>query len=170
MNFRAATLLVLLLPLVADAAPDPVGDFVKDTFKLPVVAQSMVVTGEVAQVCASVLGRPYPRRSLRYWSDGHQSLWVLSAQGKHGLILSGFVVAKGRIVEGRVLADREQRGRPIREQRYLRQFIGAGLQHEKRLDKTVHAITGATISSTAMERMALLALRLTAMQKDAPPP
>jgi hypothetical protein len=165
---RAIVVAAFFLPLIAVARESPVSTFINAQFKGPVAMRSAAVTGEVARVCADVLKHPYPRKTVQYWGESAKRIWVLSARGKHGLITAGFVVEGGRISVSRVLADREQRGRPIRSDRFLRQFKGTGLRDGNKLDRRIDGITGATISSTAMTKMALLALRLDALHRGAP--
>lgn len=148
------------------AGEDPVAGFIGAQFEAPVAASSLAVTGEVSRLCAKVLGRAYPHGLIQHCGDTEKTVWILSAQGKHGLITAGFIVTAGRIRETSVLADREQRGRPIHTRRFLRQFEGVGLRDNTRLDQRIDGITGATISSKAMEKMALLALRLDALCRD----
>ena len=157
-------LFVLMLDVVA--AEDAVSVFLKTQFKDPLPPKSVATTGEVGRVCAEVLGRPYSHRDIRYWGDSEKRVWVLAAHGKHGLITAGVVVESGRILKVSVLTDREQRGRPIRSRRFLRQFKGIGLRRSGKLDRGIDAITGATISSTAMRKIALLALRLDGMRRS----
>ena len=167
----AALVAGLAFPVLSvPAAPDPVDVFVAEQFEQPVTGQELSVTGDVARVCRTVLGSAYPQGSIRYWRQSGRTVWVLSSRGKHGLITAGFVVDGGVISTGAVLADREQRGRPIRSRRFLRQFEGIGLREDGRLDKRVHGITGATISSNAMRNMALLALRLDRLRGAGAPP
>jgi hypothetical protein len=156
----------LAAALELTAGEDPVATFIAAQFEAPVAASSLAVSGEVSRLCAEVLGRPYPHGSIQHCGDAEKTVWILSAQGKHGLITAGFIVTAGRILETSVLADRERRGRPIRTRRFLRQFDGVGLRDNTRLDQRIDGITGATISSNAMEKMALLALRLDALCRD----
>ncbi len=159
------TVLAVVLALAVNVAAraGPVNDFIKAQFKEPVSVQSVTVTGEVARLCVEVLGRPYPYGTIQYWGNSDRNVWVLAAQGKHGLIIAGFAVEDARIRNAGVLADREQRGRPIRSRRFLQQFQGIGLRRKGKLTGRIDAITGATISSTAMKKMAVLALHLDAL-------
>lgn len=116
------------------------------------------VTKDVAAQAARILGHAPPQLRQRYWSDGAKSAWVLEEIGKEELITAGFVVRDGRIEQARVLAYRESRGMEIRYPFFLKQYAGAGLAPDYRLDKTIDSISGATLSVRAMERMTRLAL------------
>ncbi|NQT94600.1 MAG: FMN-binding protein [Lentisphaerae bacterium] len=164
-TISSAVVAAFILGTASDlsAGEDPAAVFIGAQFKKPVAVSSLSVTGDVSNLCADVLGRPYPHGTIRHGDGPGKTAWVLAAKGKHGLITAGFVVADGRIKDVAVLSDRERRGRPIRTRRYLRQFSGVGLRKNNSLDSRVDGITGATISSRAVERMAVLALRLDAL-------
>ena len=101
----------LAAALELTAGEDPVAAFFAAQLEASVLASSLAVTGEVSRLCAEVLGRSYPHGSIQHRRDSEKTVWILSAQGKHGLITAGFIVTDGRIQETSVLADREQRGR-----------------------------------------------------------
>lgn len=105
-----------------------------------------------------ILGHPPRQLRQRYWADGGRSVWILEEIGKEEPITAGFVVRDGKIELARVLIYRESRGMEVRHPAFLRQFLGAALGGEGRLDHRVDGISGATLSVTAMERMARLAL------------
>ena len=166
MTFRVIIpTVVLSLTVNAVCAEAPVNAFVKAQLAAPVSVQSITVTGDVSRVCADVLGRPYAHASIPCWGSATGNVWVVAARGKHGPITAAFAVEDGRIRASTVLADKEPRGRVIRSQRFLRQFRGVGLRRGKKLDRRIDGITGATVSSTAMTKMALLALRLDHMHR-----
>ena len=166
MIFRLTLAAVLVsLQVRAAGSEELLSSFVEAQLDAPVSVESVVVTGEVSRVCADVLGRPYAHPAIQCWGSATGNVWVVAAPGKHGLITAAFAVEDGRVLGCRVLADKEQRGRGIRTQRYLDQFRGAGLRRGDKLDRRIDGITGATISSTAMIKMALLALRLDGMHR-----
>ena len=155
--------LLLVLPTAGLAKEDAAARFVKEQFATAPAVRSLPVTDHVAAACREILGRDGTPKSIAYYADAEGTLWVLSARGKHGPIKAGFVVTEGRIRSARILADREKRGRPIRGERYLRQYDGVGLNDGGRLNGRVDGITGATVSSSAVARMARLALHLSAI-------
>ena len=149
------------------AVADGAGDFAREVLGTEVSMGTLAVTGEVSRLCRETTGSPVPSLLSYYHSPSNGTLWVLTARGKHGPITGAFVVQGSRIRSSRILEDRERRGRGIRGKRYLRQFEGVGLRAGERLDRRVDGITGATVSSRAVEKMALLALRLEAGAKTA---
>lgn len=105
-----------------------------------------------------ILGHPPPQLRQRYWSDGARSVWVLEEIGKEEPITAGFVVANDRIDHVRVLVYRESRGSEVRYPAFLKQFAGATLAADHRLSQIVDGISGATLSVSALERLARVAL------------
>lgn len=158
--------LIVLAALGSRAGDIPAQSFVDGEFGKAVIARKLAVTGHVSEVCSKTLGRSYPFSAIQYWVDSGKTIWVLATKGRHGLIKAAFVVEKGRLSKSRVLADKERRGRPIRSRLYLRQFDGVAIGSKGKLDRNIQAITGATISSTAMTKMALLALKLDRLNPD----
>ncbi|MBT3192651.1 MAG: FMN-binding protein [Verrucomicrobia bacterium] len=158
--------LLLALPTAGQAKENAAMSFAKEQFEIAPAVRSLSVTGRVAKACHEILGRDDTPRSIVYYVGTEGVLWVLSARGKHGPIEAGFIVAEGRILNARILADREQRGRPIRSKRYLRQYAGVRLNSRGRLNEKVDGLTGATISSRAVAKMARLALRLSTITGD----
>lgn len=116
------------------------------------------LTKDVAAVATRILSHAPAGLRQRYWADGEKSVWVLEEIGKEEPITAGFVVEKGRIVQAQVLVYRESRGAEIRYPAFLKQYQGAGLVEDERLDRSVDGISGATLSVRAMGRMARLAL------------
>jgi hypothetical protein len=105
-----------------------------------------------------ILGHAPAQLRQRYWSDGSRTAWVLEEIGKEDFITSGFVVKDSRIEQVKVLVYRENRGMEVRYPTFLRQFQGAGLSPDNRLDRDIDGISGATLSVRAMKRMSREAL------------
>jgi len=169
MSASATTSRILLALLAATlvAAGDEADDFAREAFGTDAPRSTLSVAGDLSRLCRQTVGAPIPREVIYYHSLSNGTVWVLMAQGKHGPITGAFMVQDALIRASRILEDRERRGRGIRGKRYLRQFEGIGLRAGKQLDRRVDGITGATISSRAVEKMALLALRLDALTKGA---
>ncbi len=152
--------LALTLAAQTTVAGDQAAEFMREIFGGEVPHSKLSVTGEVARVVRATLGSGASRQVKCYHSVSNGTVWVLSAQGRHGPITAAFAVYGSRIRNCRILEDRERRGRRIRGRRYLQQFVGLRLVDGNRFDRRVDGITGATVSSRAVEKMALLALRL----------
>jgi hypothetical protein len=157
--FRAATVALLLAiaaPAQADAALDR---FLVQSFGGPDAAPQMLwLTPVVKQRAAAILGHDYPGLRVKYWRKGARTAWVLDHVGKEQPITMGVLVEDGQILNIEVLAYRESRGGEIRHGFFRRQFERATLKAGDRLDRSIDGITGATLSVTAMTKVARLAL------------
>lgn len=136
-------------------------DFIKEAFagEIP-PAQRLWLSGELGVTYREVMQEQPPQLRLRYWRDGPRTAWILQAIGKEHPITAGFVIEKGKLKRTRVLVFRESRGWEIRYPFFTRQFRNAGLDGQQRLDVSIDAITGATLSVRAMRNMARMALLL----------
>lgn len=116
------------------------------------------LTKEMQAETARILGHPPTQLRQRYWSDGGKRVWILEEIGKEEPITAGFVVANGHIDHVRVLVYRESRGSEVRYPSFLKQFENAVLTPDDRLSRAIDGISGATLSVSALERLARLAL------------
>lgn len=126
----------------------------------PPAPKALWLTGEVAEGYEATMGHAPRRLRLRYWAADGRSVWVLEAIGKERPLTAGFVVESDRVVRTRLLVFRESRGAEVRLPAFTRQFRGAGLGADRRLDRAIDGVTGATLSVRAMKKMARLALYL----------
>jgi hypothetical protein len=134
--------------------------FIADSFGgNPPPAQTLCLTGPVREGAASILRRQPPPR-LTYWRAGGQTVFVLEEIGKEQPITTGILIRDGRITRVSILVYRESRGDEVRYPAFTRQFEGAGLGENQRLDRTINGISGATLSVNALDRMTRLALFL----------
>jgi FMN-binding domain len=113
-----------------------------------------------------ILGHPYVQQRVRYWQEGARSAWVLEETGKEEPITTGIIVNQGRIEMVKVLIYRESRGDEVRYPAFTRQFKGATLTAQQELDRSIDGISGATLSSHALTRLARLALYLDAASRE----
>lgn len=161
MKRRLILLLVLLMPAWAQAtevyqAPD---QFLAETFDGDIPPpQALWVSGDVKAEAAEILGHDFGSLRVRYWRLGDRTAWILEEIGKHLPITTGFVVRSGEIERVKVLIYRESRGFEVRYPFFTDQFKGAHLADERRLDRSIDSISGATLSVNALTRLARLAL------------
>jgi hypothetical protein len=73
-------------------------------------------------------------------------------------ITIGVVVTDNEIARVKILAYRESRGGEVRYSAYTKQYLGAALTDNNRLDQSIDGITGATLSVWAVNKVAALAL------------
>ena len=140
--------------------------FVAEIFGANTSPKILWLTKELQAESTAILGHPPRQLRQRYWGDARRTVWILEETGKEELITAGFVVVDGRIDHVRVLAYRESRGQEVRQPAFLAQFKEAKLARDRRLDRDIDGIAGATLSVAAMERMAKLALYFDAKSRN----
>jgi hypothetical protein len=122
--------------------------------------ETLWLSPEIKQRATRILDHPPAGLRLRFWRAGSRTAWILDEIGKTHPITIGVVVEDGAVAAIRVLEFRESRGDEVRFPFFTQQFEGVGLKAGEalRLDRTIDGITGATLSVSAMERVARLAL------------
>lgn len=123
-------------------------------------SQTIWMSGEVKDSAIKILGHEPNFLRLRYWRDNTKTVWIIDEIGKTEPITFGFVVASNKIESAEVLEFRESRGWEIQYEFFRKQFTGAFLDTEQRLDRTIDGISGATLSVRAMTRVSRLVLYL----------
>lgn len=126
------------------------------------------LTKGVAAQATRILGHAPAQLRQRYWAADGKTVWLLDEIGKEEPISAGFVVENDKIAQARVLVYRESRGGEIRYPAFLKQYEGAGLTADARLDRSIDGISGATMSVRAMERMARLVLYFDRLSREEP--
>lgn len=134
--------------------------FISEAFGSRPQSRVLWLTRDAQAEITRMLGHPPTQLRQRYWSDGIKSVWVLDEIGKEEPITAGFVIADGRIDHVRVLVYRESRGSEVRYPSFLKQFKDAALTSNDQLSRTIDGISGATLSVSALERLARVALYL----------
>ncbi len=120
------------------------------------------LTPDIRNRLAGILGHPYVGLRVRYWQSADRTAWVLDETGKEQPITAGIVVRQARIESVDILAYRESRGGEVQQGFFTRQFKDGALGAADKLDKSIDGITGATLSVSAVTRMARCALVLDA--------
>jgi len=167
MRLRLAFLLLLVMgPAVAGPGGEAGRYLETDAYlrgvftnELP-AARTMWVAGELRESIESMLGHRFAALRVRYWYDGERSAWILDEIGKELPITIGVTVAGGAIDNVRVLEFRESRGWEVRYPFFTDQFVDVRLDPERKLDRRIDGITGATLSVGAVKRVARVALLL----------
>lgn len=165
---RRLIILALLAAGPVLAGPDGVAgryletdEYLRGVF--PVVLpdpQTLWVTGELRDGVERMLGHDFKSLRVRYWHEGAKSAWVLDEIGKEMPITIGITVSDGAIDNVRVLEFRESRGWEVRYPFFTDQFAEARLGPDENLDQRIDGITGATMSVSAVTRVARVALLL----------
>ncbi len=134
-------------------------NFLAETFPNEIPAAEVLWLGKALQERAeAILHHPYPALRVRYWRQGQRTAWILEEVGKERPITTGIVVNGGRIERLKVLIYRESRGWEVRYPAFTHQFEGAALDDSTTLDSSIDGISGATLSVSALKKLAVLAL------------
>lgn len=160
-KYVSLTSCIWLAATTLAGAATPAESFVAAQFTNAPTPSALVITGQVATAIHEILGHPYARNQVPYWQAEGKTVWVLETRGRSSTIAAGFVVHAGRLIRTEVLVYRERRGGEIKAPSFLRQFEGVAITEGRRLDRRIDGITGATISVTAMQNLARVALVLT---------
>jgi len=162
---RALGALVIVMLWAAAAAAKDVYQtpeaFLEEVFdgSLP-EPEALWLTGELRKQVDELLRHSSPGLRVRYWKRGERTAWILEDIGKYEPITTGVVVNSGRLQRIKVLIYRESRGWQVRHDWFTRQFEGARLTEDRRLDTNIDGISGATLSVRALTGIAELALFL----------
>jgi hypothetical protein len=134
-------------------------DFLKENFANGAPKQKVLWLSKAdIKQAESILGHAPLLLRQRYWQEGNKTVWVLEEIGKEEPITAGFVIDHNKIAQVRVLTYRESRGWEVRYPSFLKQFVNAVLKEDTQLSQSIDGISGATLSVSAMKRMARLAL------------
>lgn len=160
-----AALLFVLMGLTGTASGKGIyqepTDFIGEIFgRKPPAPQVIWITKDLQPLIESILSHPYGALRVRYWARDGRTAWVLEEIGKERPITLGVVVDQNRIEQIRVLIFRESRGDEVRHAFFTDQFVGARLASEGQLDRSIDGISGATLSTRALIKLARVALVL----------
>lgn len=165
-----AAVLILVLFVTTNAIADmqflSSEQFLKDNFVNGVPKQKVLWLSktEITQI-EKILGHAPLLLRQRYWQEGEKTVWILEEIGKEEPITAGFVIDQSKVAQVSVLTYRESRGWEVRYPSFLKQFVNAVLNEEMQLNQSIDGISGATLSVSAMKKMARLALYLDTLSK-----
>lgn len=127
------------------------------------------ITKDIAKSVEKILGHAPAQLRQRYWKNAGKSVWILEEIGKEEPITAAYMVSDGKLAQVKVLTYRESRGGEVRYPVFLRQYQGVELKAENYLNRNIDGISGATLSVSAMTRMARLALFLDHIMRSESP-
>ena len=154
---------------VADNVYQEPSQFVGEAFTGATPApQVLWLTGPLRDQVQAILGHAPRALRVRYWEHSGRSAWVLDEIGKERPITVGIVVNGNGIERIKVLVFRESRGWEVRYPFFTEQFVGAKLDGNQRLDRSIDGISGATLSVRALKKLARVALLLHRQAADTP--
>lgn len=163
--FQICLIFLSAAPQIVWAAEDVYqspSEFIAQSYEgTPPTSKTLQVNAELQAKIAKIMGSKYKLSNVEYWPLNGKTLWILEAIGKYEPITAGFLVSDDNTLERvKVLIYRESHGWEVKRKFFTRQFKGAGLKKEKKLDKTINGISGATLSVNALKDMSALALLL----------
>lgn len=135
--------------------------FLQQTFQTQPTPNVIWLTQDIKTDIKKIMNKPWGTLRIRYWQQGPKTAWILEDIGKHKPITTGIVINNNKIETIKVLIYRENYGSEIRHPRFTRQFTQTTLDENLGLTQNIDGITGATLSTNAMKRLARLALYLT---------
>lgn len=134
-------------------------DFIKDSFSSsPPKSSVLWITKSLKPEIYNIMGHDLNALRVRYWSKEDRTVWILNEIGKEHPITVGIIVSKNKIQQLKVLVFRESRGGEVRHDFFTKQFKQIGLTSENKLEKNIDGISGATLSVSALKKLARLAL------------
>ena len=136
-------------------------EFIEEVFdKVTPQNKRLWIKKDLKQKINDILGHDLPLLRIRYWQDQQRTAWILEEIGKSEAITMGFVVNGGAIEVTRVLVFRESRGWEIRHPFFTDQYKDVTLKKDLELNRPIDGISGATMSVSAVNKLARLALML----------
>lgn len=158
----AVLMLLLIMPAAwARGTYQAPEEFISEVFSGQPPAPSVLrITAEHQKAIEAILDRQLGVGRVRYWQQAEKTAWILEEIGKERPITVGLVVNKGKLELIKVLIFRESRGSEVRYPFFTDQFKGATLQQDRTLDRPIDGVSGATLSTRALTKLAQLALYL----------
>lgn len=136
-------------------------EFINEVFDgNPPESEKLWIKKELKEKVRDIMGHDLGVLRLRYWQQDERTAWILEEIGKERPITTGIVVNAGRIERIKILIFRESRGWEVRYPFFTDQFKNAVLLQDSKLDKPIDGISGATLSVSAVTKLARLALVL----------
>ena len=158
--FAVSILIGMLSTLQAEVIYQSPEKFLNNAFGNTPEAKRLILSGELAKEVKSILGHRYKKIRVPYWKAGCRTAWILEEIGKEHPITTGFVVNSQGLEKVKVLIFRESRGWEVKHEFFTKQFTNAKLTKDKKLDKHIDNISGATLSVRAVTDISKIALLL----------
>lgn len=140
----------------ADRVYEKPSAFITSAFgKIP-QAKVIQLSSTQQKAVRAILGKRYKTTSIRHWTVGSKTAFILEEIGKAEYITTGIVVSSGKISSVKVLIYRESHGWEVARTSFTKQFRGATLKKNPK----VKNIAGATLSVRSLTKLARLSLYL----------
>lgn len=153
-------LLLFTSTAIAEGTYQEPADFIKDSFAPSTSPKSSVlwITKKLKPTIYKIMHHDLGALRVRYWAQDGKTVWVLNEIGKEHPITVGLVIKKHKIQRVKVLIFRESRGWEVRHPFFTDQFKQIGIKSNNKLTKNIDSISGATLSVSALKKLARLAL------------
>lgn len=136
-----------------------IDDYVATAYEGKIPKQSILwVAGDLRDSIETILGHKFQSLRVRYWQSNDTTVWKLDEVGKELPITIAVTIRSGSISNVGILEFRESRGWEVRYPFFTDQFRNARLSPDRQLDQRIDGITGATLSVSAVTRIARVAL------------
>lgn len=133
--------------------------FIDESFlSQPPKSKVLWITKTLKPEIYNIMGHDLDALRIRYWKKEGKTVWVLNEIGKERPITVGLSVKNNKLQQLKVLIFRESRGGEVQHSFFTNQFKKIGLTLDNKLDKNIDGISGATLSVTALKKLARLAL------------
>jgi len=118
------------------------------------------ITKSLQPEVKKILNHDYQGIRIKYWKLQKQTAWVLSEIVKNKRITVGIAIKQSKIENVKILFNPDHRSRQMTYSSFTDQFKGIASDDQYGLTKNIDAISGATMSSVAVAKLAQLALFL----------
>ena len=134
-------------------------DFINESFASnPPKSKVLWITKSLKPEIYKIMGHDLNALRIRYWKKDGKTVWVLNEIGKEHPITVGLIAKNNKLEKLKVLIFRESRGGEVQHSFFTKQFKKIGITSDNKLDKNIDGISGATLSVTALKKLARLAL------------
>ncbi len=135
-------------------------DFIRESLGQIPATKAIALSSSQQKVVRAILGKRYKTSSIRHWTVGKKTAFILEEIGKVEYITTGYVVSGGKISSVKVLVYRETHGWEVARPAFTKQYKGVQLKGGNQLNRQVKNIAGATLSVRSLTKLARLALYL----------
>lgn len=157
--FLFASLNVIFSNAIAEDVYQQPEEFIKESFlSAPPKSSVLWITKALKPEIYKIMGHDLGVLRVRYWKKENKTVWILNEIGKEHPITVGLIVKNNKLEKLKVLIFRESRGGEVRYPFFTNQFKQIGLTSENKLNKNIDGISGATLSVTALKKLARLSL------------
>jgi len=129
--------------------------------------KTLWISSDLRERIKGIVDREYNWLRIRYWIHEGKTIWILNDLVKSRPITVGLVVNKHAVEKIEIITVSDRHSNRIKHRNFTDQFSGLTLNPgNKKLDRNIDGISGATLSVSAVHRLAKLALYLDSIITD----